>query len=180
METYMNDLNLMLDFETLGVDVDSVIVSIGACLFTKDKVTETFYQTVDLDDQIAKGRNVSGNTIKWWLKQGDAAKEPFYVISKPLENVMSQFTRWITYHCIDVNKLKVWGNGFDVAMAENAIKQSGLTVQWNFRNVRCMRTFKEWVANDAGYYKVQGTAHNALDDAINQANYIIKHSKGKL
>lgn len=172
--------HLMLDFESLGTHPNSIILSLGACFFDIDRqvLGNTFYEIFDIDDQVKKGRTITGDTIKWWLKQDIKVKDIFEKETLPLNTALMNFITWIIKNTIDNSKLKVWGNGFDVPMAENALQQTNNPILWKYSNVRCYKTFRRYVANNAPCQNI-GVAHNALDDAITQANYVMKYGKGK-
>ena len=48
-----------------------------------------------------------------------------------------------------------------------------------FYNIMDLRTFRRFVGNGAKVPKLEGTNHNALDDCINQINYMFEHYKPK-
>ena len=50
----------------------------------------------------------------------------------------------------------------------------GIACPWLFYNVMDVRTFKRFRAGNEKLQK-SGVNHNALDDAVSQANFILKH-----
>jgi hypothetical protein len=166
--------HVMVDLETLGTNQDSVFVSIGACMFDPDRneIGENFYQNIDWNDAL-KTRRVTGDTIKWWMKQSADARNAACAAGEPLKEVLKSFGQWFMKGRDD---RKIWGNGatFDVSMLENAyMSEFGLT-PWKFWNVRDMRTIVDIAQGmaDKDSVKFIGTPHNALHDATHQARQV--------
>lgn len=175
----------MIDLETIGTNVDAPIISIGAAFFDIEKKTvgDTFYLVCDVADQIdSKVRFADASTIKWWMSQGNAAKQVFKDGHKPTKEVLELLRQWIMTHAgskaTKTNKVKVWGNGssFDITLMETLFKDYGVDCPWQFYNVMDLRTYRRFVGKGEKVAKLEGTNHNALDDAINQINYVLKHA----
>ena len=170
----------MLDFETLGQSEDTVVISLGACFFDYEKGTigDTFYMAFEIDDQLQKGRSITPDTLKWWFNQSSAAKKVFNEKAKPTLEVLSTFVAWVQAHG-SVSKISPWGNGasFDISIIEHLFRQYKLKCPWLFYNVLDLRTFRKFIANNAKVDKSEGVNHNALDDAKNQAQFVINHYK---
>lgn len=172
--------DLMIDFETLGTDPQTTVISIGACFF--DEATETigptFYMAFDVDGQIKDGRNITGSTLKWWMGQSGAAKKVFHEKAKPAKEVLELFSQWVLAQNT-ISKIQPWGNGstFDISIIEDMFRMYNVKCPWIYYNVFDLRTFKRYVAGGAKVDKSEGVDHNALDDAINQAKYVIQHYK---
>lgn len=169
---------LMIDFETLGQNEDTIVISLGACFFDLEsgKIGPTFYMAFDIDDQLKRGRTITGDTLKWWFSQSDAAKKVFNDKAKPTEEVLKTFATWVSGQN-SVSKVRPWGNGatFDISIIEHLFRQYGIKCPWLYYNVMDMRTFRRFVANNAKVEK-KGVNHNALDDAKSQAEFIIEHN----
>lgn len=162
----------MIDLETLDTTPTALILSIGAVMFDKDKIGEVFYQIVALDDFMIKNFTISASTLNWWIKQQEALLE-FSKYGENIHSALIGFDAWFKTR----NGLEVWGNGamFDNAILINAYKRCHLELPWSYRNDRCYRTIA------SSYDKLDvpflGTRHNAKDDAIYQANYLIELNK---
>jgi hypothetical protein len=169
----------MVDLETLGTNPDTIVVSIGACFFDIEtkQLGPTFYMALDIEDQLKKGRSITGSTLKWWMSQSDAVKKVFHEKSKPTSEVLNTLVYWIKQETNKKN-LKPWGNGntFDISILENMFNQYNIEVPFMYYNSMDLRTFRRFVANNEKVDKSEGTNHNALDDAKNQALFVIKHS----
>ena len=187
----------MIDLETLGTITEAPVISIGACFFTETGIEEKFYAVLNVSEQIDSGkRKVDGATIKWWMGQEGAAKKVFkddigvqvctpasasqYIGSlnyKSFHNVNKQILSEFVLFCNRYGEMtcKPWGNGsvFDITILESILRDYELPIPWKFRNIRDLRTFKEYVYDGAGMV-FAGTSHNALDDAVNQAAVVIE------
>jgi len=186
----MNQMNCMIDLETLGRREDAVVLSLGAVLFTPERgFIDKFYTVFNVQEQLEQKRSVHWGTINFWLENEKTFKDLATVINDSEVGVAKQlnyFLHWLEkprkiggsfdeYHDYLV---KPWGNGptFDITILENLLRQYGRDFPWNFWDVRCMRTFREYVGKNEKVEKT-GTLHNALDDAEAQAEYVIKHLK---
>ena len=60
--------HIMLDLETMGLDPNAAIISIGAVHFTKDELLEEFYTAVSLKSCVDLGLTMTQSTIDWLTK----------------------------------------------------------------------------------------------------------------
>src|SRR5690606_23531875 len=122
------------------------------------------------------GRSITADTLKWWMNQSGAAKKVFSEKAKPAEEVLSVFVQWVLAQN-SISKIYPWGNGssFDISIIEDLFRQYGVKCPWMFYNVYDLRTFKRFIANNSKVPKTEGVNHNALDDANNQAKFVIEH-----
>lgn len=168
-------MDLMIDLETLGTLPDAPVISIGASFFDIEAkaLGPTFYVVLDIDSQLEKGRVPSGPTIKWWVSQSSAAKKVFQETSHPTKEGLKAFCDWYLLNC-GADKAFVWGNGapFDISMLENLLRHYDLDIPWGHRNIMDLRTFRRFNKNGTPV-KNNGVEHNALDDAIAQAEYVL-------
>ena len=172
--------HVMLDLETMGQGNNAAIVAIGAVFFepTTGEIGASFYQTIDLESA-AKYGEIDPSTVLWWLKQSDEARDEITRLDTySLPDALAEFTQWIEQ--IENFKARiVWGNGssFDNVIIENAFKAVRYKKPWAFWNDRDVRTVVELGRTLKGFdpkkdMPFEGTAHNALDDAIHQAKYV--------
>lgn len=168
--------DLMIDLETLGTDSETPVISLGAAFFdpTTKVMGPTFYMALDVSEQIKRGRKPTGDTIKWWMSQTDSAKKVFHEKAKPAVEVLQTFITWFK---ATSPKAHVWGNGstFDISIMEHIFRDYGLECPWSHTKVMDLRTFRRFQGKGAKVINV-GTAHNALDDAVAQAKYVMEHS----
>lgn len=161
--------HVMIDLETMGTLPSAAIVSIGAVIFDPrvNKVSrKTFYTELEWTEQ---NRLVCENTQDWWEKQSSDTKDALYGLDD-LKTELVRLAKFLPNDC------KVWGNGcnFDITILEDAYRQHKLDIPWKFWNVRDCRTVKDMYESSRGGWdkKMGGTKHNALQDAIYQAQYI--------
>jgi hypothetical protein len=166
--------DVMIDCETLATGVKPVILTLGACKFDPlgDEINnpkmEALYLRIDIDSQIAVDRDVSDDTIEWWGRQSEVARDEALGDGTPenprytLEEAMDMLYKF----CWGAKR--VWSNGAtaDIIWCETAFKQVQRALPWKFWQVRDVRT-----AFDLGINPnmPEVTEHNALADAINQA-----------
>jgi oligoribonuclease (3'-5' exoribonuclease) len=162
----------MVDLETLGVESSKpVILSIGAVEFDEQtgELGREFYRVIDVASCQALGMDVEGDTIHWWMGQDDKAKEVFSALRQPVHHVLGAFYLWYP----KISPTPLWCNGAaeDSVWLRNAYQLCGTGTPWNFRDVRCFRTLRD--LNPRVSVEYEGTAHNALDDARNQARHAL-------
>lgn len=166
----------MLDIETLGTAVGSAITSIGIALFDRrsKKIIDTLSIHLDVEDVLKYGMTVSGSTLKFWAEQGDP---PWKGTTKVVDALL-EVRRFLCVNETDeVNdKLLVWGNGagFDQPLLRDLYERAGIEAPWRWYNERCFRTFKnEHPLGKALEPRFIGRKHDALDDAVHQAKWLI-------
>lgn len=164
--------DIMIDLETYDTLPTAAILSIGACLFDKDGVYDKFYCVVDVQSCIDIGMTTSEDTIAWWDRQTPEARVILDPATQklPIQLALARFATW--YKTIVGGE--VWGNGadFDNAIMATAYAKCGIKLPWRYSDNRCFRTIK----NGARMEQRTGVYHNALDDAITQAKYMIDHN----
>lgn len=167
----MKPTHIMVDIETLSTANNAAIVSIGAVVFTQDEIVEVFYSEVSLASNFELGRNISPDTILWWMKQSDEARALFSNNDKAphLAFVLGEFAGFCFKH--DVNW--IWGNGatFDNVILRSAFADCGVQFPISYRGDMCYRTVKSM--NPDMNLTREGTHHNALDDAMHQTKYLL-------
>lgn len=173
-------MHIMLDLETLGTAPGCPILSIGAVSFCRSGVgvgvNNTFYCAVKLPEN----PTVSSETLLWWLDQSEEARHTLIDDQEAAlgaEEALKAVSSWVKSTHLGVRFAGVWANGasFDLPIIESAMRDVGVDVPWPFYKHRCFRTMKTLPGADAGDVKPEfkGTAHNALDDAIHQAEWLI-------
>lgn len=173
-------MNVMVDLETLGTKPGSVIASIGACTFDASGVVDKFYCLVDIQDAQKQGLRIDAATVQWWLQQDDRARlEIASAQNAPvgdaysLDAAVMSFENWLD----DANGTTLWGNGasFDNALLREAFEVAGYEPPWKFWQDMCYRTVKNLRPDIK--IKRSGTHHNALHDAVSQAEHLIELAK---
>lgn len=166
--------NVMVDLETLGTATNSVILSLGACVFDERGVSNTFYRVINTDDCKLHGMSINMQTLDWWMQQAPEAR---VVLTQAINGggelceTLDAFAQWLR----EIGVHAIWSNGaaFDIAMLEYAYCKTNRPIPWRHTQQMCFRTLRS--LHGAGVpWEHTGVAHNALDDAISQAKHAIK------
>lgn len=163
----------MIDLETLSDAMNACIVSIGACKFDTDgRILETFYRNVSAKSCKSFGLDINKSTIDWWAKQPKETRETWQKDPIELDLMVAEFIEWY-----GAKKIPIWSNGadFDIPILTSAIKAVSETPPWSPWGGRCVRTVMALTGTKVD--RSEGTYHNALDDAINQAKYVANFLK---
>lgn len=179
-------INIMMDIETTGVHPGCRVLSIGLVEFDEKGTIDSLLVHPKLSDQVGVD---DGNTIGWWDTQSAEAKSVFadnHILGESVEYVYKRIKTFID-DLVDARKslsqgldkvdVCIWGNGatFDNSIVQHMFYAKGLPIPWNTFGDRCYRT----AINMLGRPSLQrsGVHHNALDDAMYQANCLIKAIK---
>jgi exodeoxyribonuclease VIII len=163
-------IHVMLDLETMSVESNAAICSIGAVKFSiEDGIVDTFYCTVDAADCKKMGLDISADTVRWWSKQPREVLEMLRKDNVPLHDALVKFSHWY-----GVKPMPTWGcgAGFDNVIMDNAYKACGMKRPWTPWLDRCYRTMKEII--QMPFDERAGSYHNALDDAVYQTKHLLK------
>lgn len=169
--SHYND-HVMVDLETADNVPTAAIVSIGAVVFAGPYAGATLYRAVDLQSSVSAGLTTSVDTLEWWGKQSTEARAVFTDPRRvPLAEALDVFAAFLR----PTQDVRVWGNGasFDNAILQTAYRLAGLDLPWKFWNDRCYRTAAARIQQRRAQ---QGTHHNALDDAISQADHLTTYA----
>lgn len=183
---YSIEKHYMLDVETLGVNSNSPVASIGAVQFFPE-LLGTGYSTIgkscqwnitDLQEQFDVGCVPNYSTIKWWLGQSKEAIAKTFAQTHTITTLQA-LNMFHTFCAMDDNGKKVdskniyiWGNGatFDNIIVRNLCAKFGVTYPAAYANDLDLRTLK-WLAKSLPKVEIEdvGTGHNAVDDAMYQS-----------
>lgn len=175
---------IMLDLETLSLSPRAVVVSIGAVAFNvrhccsvsdfKNLVGQawglsspSFYRVLEIKPQQVKGREIDGDTVRWWMSQGDEAKKLFSVEPWNPYGVLEGFRSWVRH----MGGKRLWANptAFDVPKLESLCGDFGVVWPFTHRDYRDLKTLKAVTPPLDKTDYADLVSHHALDDAIYQA-----------
>lgn len=161
---------IMLDLETMGNNVNSAIIAIGAVKFCSKGIVDKFQTIVDLQSCLNIGLEVDGSTIIWWMSQDEDARLQFSKEGVHIKQALLLFSEWVGNN----DDTEVWGNGaaFDNTILSNAYRKCGLVKPWKFWNDRCYRTVKN-MRPDIKIKRI-GVYHCAVDDAESQVEHLLR------
>lgn len=160
--------DIMFDLETLDTEPSAAILTLGAVKFdpkTKHISDDKLLLRFDVDEQFAMGRTYSESTLTWWGQQSQEVQEAAFegerTSVKDAADIFHKYC-WNSFDCI-------WSQGsFDVNIMEHLYRQLGRSNPWNFWQVNDSRTFLRYIEGNLDRSK----HHNALEDAIAQANAV--------
>lgn len=167
--------DLSVDIESMGVRPGSAVVGIGACFFdvSTGQIGERFYRAVNLASCVKHGLTMDAGTVMWWLGQSDAARDAIRFSTYTLPQALADFAEWI-HKTASRDTVRPWARGpsFDCALLTHAYKACGIELPWLYWNERCHRTL---TARNPSVPEPErgGEHHNAQDDAVHQAKWLI-------
>ena len=159
--------HLVIDLETLGLQADSHILSIGAAGI--DMISgeiEAFYRVMP--------RSINGmidlKTVLWWMTQpSQQARGEFSTAidqKATVHSILTELSSFFKAQSFDF----IWGNSntFDLEMLKDRFKSYGVECPWTYRQERDFRTLRGLLEKA---HKFQAEIkeefkHVALEDAI--------------
>lgn len=162
----------MVDLETLGNMPGCVVVSIGAVEFdlNSGKLGREFYRTVDIQSCLDAGLFMQGDTIQWWFKQSEEARQAILKDAIHLNQALLDFAKWFNH------KSTIWGNGadFDIPILRMAYNAAKLIHPWQYNKGRDVRT---WVAENPNIRRslpFTGIRHEPISDCKHQIQAVVE------
>jgi exodeoxyribonuclease VIII len=169
-------LDIMCDLETMSRGPDSALVGIGLVEFDfgQGLVGREFFRAVNLADACKHGGKMDPATVAWWLSQPKEAQNAIMFSTYPLRDALELVTQFVA-SCGKRDEVRMWAKGpsFDLAILSHSFRSLGMEQPWRFWNDRCVRTVSAiygFVMPD----EMNGTKHNALDDAHTQVAHLLK------
>ncbi len=193
-----NNLELMLDIETLGTVMGSPVVTIGACLFDpyscdsgEALMNRSMLVRVDLSEAIKYSDGVDGGTLRWWFEQKDAAiKALVGDDAVTMQEALTKLWRFCHERGAFVDKefdidglcqlprtCRYWAKDpdFDMRLMQYYYDHPDLDGKqpWDFWSCRSVRTVQDLAWPEGSIerpeFDVPGVAHDARWDAVTQA-----------
>lgn len=161
-------MDIMLDLESLGTRPDCAILTLGVVKFdpfTPDAFGDSLYFRIDVDEQLALGREIQQDTLNWWAKQADDVREE--ALGEEGRVSLETMYRDLNRFCVGVENIWCQGPAFDIVILENIYRQQGWPTPWQFWQIRDSRTL--FGVHGDPREKGKAGLHNALEDCISQA-----------
>lgn len=165
---------IVVDIETFGRTPRSRILSIGACRFNIDtKVIDRHFR-VNLDIKSDRHLELQTNkdTLKFWSEVPKEVLKSQMVDAVPYTDGIRQFVDYIL--AVKPNIIWTWGNVFDLPIVANSIYEiygHESELPWKYNKICDIRTLK--ICFDVDIVRSSDHAHDALQDSIDQAQYLI-------
>lgn len=157
--------HIMLDIETLGTRVGSVVL--GAALV---RFTDEAHTTINMEqaEQTLNGLTVDASTFDWWSRQSPEAKHAAFANPVPVVPALQHLAAWLAWAAPGGDFL-LWCHGatFDAPLLEDVYRRFGVPCPWQYWQVRDTRTLYDLAGVDVRNYAVP-PPHVALNDAIGQ------------
>ena len=157
---------VMVDIETLGLEPGSAILSIGAVKFDSAGQTDEFYREIDVRTCEEAGLIIDIETLDWHIIECSTFSGRTLTDGVKLATALKDFYVWAE----DADEY--WANSpkFDATMLEAAGEPFGVSMPWEYYELRDVRTIKTFPGVEEPEF--DGTEHNALDDAKHQARIV--------
>lgn len=168
----------MIDLETMGGPPRGALVGLGAVLFDtqSEAIGPVFYRPVHLATSVGVGMEIHPETVLFWLRQGDEARNAIMFNLVDIRVALQDFSDWLATHS-NHKDVRVYGNGasFDLTILSEAYKLSGIERPWSWSMERCFRTLRNHYPQvEYDVTQKEGVAHNAVDDAMFQVKHLFK------
>lgn len=165
------EANVMIDFETLGLKPNSVILSVGLCLVPPyTAVFPEIYKEFNLTAQtrFPYNRKIDDSTAAWWSIQPNCPDQG----TEDLYQGMMEIHRHL-HELSNTHEVTLWANGsdFDIPILYNVFEGVGKVSPVPYNSVRDFRTLRKTFP-EVKAPEFVGQKHHALDDAINQAAHL--------
>ena len=163
----------MNDLETLSVEPDAVVMTIGACKFdpyTDSEPTHPLYLRCDVEEQSEQyGRRIDDDTIAWWGRQSQEIQDEAFGDHDrvTLDEMTRHFNRW----CVGVDYLWCQGPTFVFTILQDLYKNIEKPAPWHYWQIRDSRTLFSLMPRDPRK-DIQEQLHNALADCYFQAKCV--------
>lgn len=167
--------HVMVDLETLGIQHNSVILTLGAIRFNPwenyspdlENIIncDCFYRRIDTSSFDAFNHSIDQRTLEWWNRQNaDVQAEVFAEDDRhPITEVLADFRRWAG------EPDTAWANGicFDVTIIDYFSRETKQAEPWRWQIIRDARTVYSLCPN---IKRVKyDDAHNAMVDCYAQS-----------
>lgn len=159
----------MIDIETLSTKPNAVILSLGAVKFdpftNRIDLDDGLNLRIDVDSQIALGRDIQEETLNWWATQPVEVQDVAMSVDGRIS--LDKFTQLLNKTLVGVGNIWCQGPVFDIVILENLYRQLNTPVPWNYWQIRDSRTLFGTFGDPRD--KNRKGAHDALMDCVYQA-----------
>lgn len=176
--------HFMIDLETLGSNVQAPIIQVGICAFDIESGTVKPAITVGVTPDF-KSFPPSWSTICWWANQSDAARQAvFRSGTLTFAGAYMLVKQYMLDHAgndaLIEDDIYVWAMPpqFDLSIWDNHRDVYDLPALWPYNKTLDLRTLEWLMMKKKGDRVRSAIEHDAGQDAIAQANTVIKYLRG--
>lgn len=169
---------LMIDIETMGLEHDAFVLTVGLALFTPKEIMSSTQFAVDLEHQKSLGRKVDITTALWWMDDDQAhARRRLLDPSRrvlTVSHLHAVLDEWCHRDLPDWHdQMPVWACGadFDFPILASLLRANHMELPWKFWQQHDFRTIKHTCPR---LDFAKPAAHDAEADARWQADYLIQ------
>jgi hypothetical protein len=163
----------MIDLETLGVDPDTAIMTLGAVKFdpyTNAEPHSELYMRLDVEEQTETyNRTINDDTLAWWASQSQAIQDEAFGDHDRV--TVDEFTNALNRWCVGLDQIWCQGPTFDFVILTDFYRMAGKPCPWNYWQIRDSRTLFALMPVDPRK-SIQEELHNALADSYYQAKCV--------
>jgi len=164
----------MIDLETLGVEPNSVVMTLGAIKFDPFSDAEPhtpLYLRGDVEEQSEQyGRSIDDNTLAWWSRQSQSIQDEAFGEHQDRVSVQ-EMLRHLNKWCVGLDYIWCQGPTFDFVILQDLYKNAQKPAPWNYWQIRDSRTLFSMMPQDPRK-AIQEELHNALADCYYQAKCV--------
>jgi len=162
--------HVMIDVETMGTNPNAPVVQIGAAFFTREGVQVQSLLSINFEEALKYGK-VDGSTIKFWLQQPKEAQNSLFQNERSMEEATDVFTKLLEAQNPDY----FWAHAtFDFPILQSLFASIDKKFPIPFWKMRDLRTLEMLADLPIDKSQFKGVPHNALHDAVFQAEHAIK------
>ncbi len=171
-----NNTDLMIDIESFSEKKDKIILSLGAVFFdirTGEK-SHSFLRHINIDMSLRDNYSIDGKTLKWWMGQDQKLLKKLIKndqYSSDPHDTMIDFIEFCDY---GTSKFMVWSRPplYDLRALLDAFEKYDLDYPWDFRNIRCVRTYASLFPGIENDFPAKEQKHDPMVDCMRQIEYV--------
>lgn len=164
--------HLMVDIETLGTNLTSVVTSIAVVPFTMQggavPKCDSLIRAMHVGEQLVVGRTVDASTLRWWAKQDENARAQAFLGVHLFSTLLADLRACLS-QC-EYSYFWCKGPSFDAAMLDSLFESFGEKSPFQYKKWRDVRTMCDGVETP----EFEGMEHDPYDDCVNQINHVCR------
>ena len=161
-------MHYMLDLETIGTSSRAVITSLAIVNIENPKEFINI-EGISIEDQLAQGAKIDGQTLRWWSTQDPELFKAQLTSEVSLTAAISATASFLN------NFQTIWAKGasFDFPILKHMLGSLPHHPMSQWGKYRDFRTMYQMYPNPELKPAREGSAHNALSDALYQSEHLV-------